>query len=1129
MNAKQLVFFVLPICLAMSSMAQVNENFSDGDFTQNPVWEGETANFVVNASKQLQLNSAGEGSSWLSTQNSIATESEWSFWIRLAFSASSNNMARVYLLSDQKNLNGPLNGYFLQFGEAGSNDAIELFRQQGLNTYSVCRGVPGFIASSFAISVKVIRTADGLWKLFADPGGSSVYQFQVEGMDNTIIQTGWFGWLCKYTSSNSTKFYLDNILVGPIIADTIPPKLLSVEIGELNQLILMFNEPLDGVSASDPWNYSVNHNIGYPQTAIYEATSPLKVTLGFSQSFTPGLNYRLTVREMGDQSGNKAFDLFKDFSVYDARRYDILMTEIMADPDPVVGLPNYEYLELFNRSEYTLRCKGWQLKLGNTVKILPDFELTSGSYSIICRPEAVPELSPFSACIPLTSFQITNAGQSLQLYNAQGLLIHEVSFSDSWYRNSQKKNGGWSLEMIDPMAVCLGQENWIASEDASGGSPGMLNSVNAPLAMEPSAIMAFTTSDSSLHILFNQNMDVQSLENVNGYSVQPTHGSPVFTEIVNSSAVIIHFNQPWIQGVEYQLSFNLGIVNCMGLPIKPGLVLPFRKTQSPSTHDILITEIMADPDPVVGLPAFEYIELYNTADYPVNLQSWRLLIGSSTLRFGQIVLQPKTYMILGHQNAASAFSPYGSFYGFSSFSLSNTGVAIALYSSGGNLIHSVTYSPDRYYPSAKANGGWSLEMADISNPCSSLNWMASVHPYGGTPGAENSVKGSFSDNEPPIALRVLVNNPLSITLVLNESCDSLSLINPSVFRIEPGLSTVNLAKPIGYGFNEVDLTLNTPLETGIVYKLVISAGILDCAGNSTKNEQIIEFGLPEVCLTNDVVINEILTNPPFNASDYLELYNRSSKVIELSFLALTYQSLTSVSGPKTIFLPSNLLMPGKYYCLTRKPGDILKYYHTESMANFVLVADLPDFTSDSAFLYVHSRENNLEVIDQLKYSIKMHHPLLKNLDGVSLERVNYDVSSALPGNWQSASEQCGYGTPAMKNSQYMEQVIPKGHISIEPEIFSPDGDGRDDVLQIRIIAPDAGFLSNIRIYESSGRLVKMLGQNLGIGSETTIFWDGIGDSRQKLPMGMYVVMVELFHSDGRREYHKAAVAIGCHM
>ncbi len=79
------------------------------------------------------------------------------------------------MISDQEDLSGDLNGYYLQFGESGSIDAIELLKQQGQNTTSICRGTDGSIASSFAIRIKVVHQSDGQWLIYSDPTGNEIF------------------------------------------------------------------------------------------------------------------------------------------------------------------------------------------------------------------------------------------------------------------------------------------------------------------------------------------------------------------------------------------------------------------------------------------------------------------------------------------------------------------------------------------------------------------------------------------------------------------------------------------------------------------------------------------------------------------------------------------------------------------------------------------------------------------------------------------------------------------------------------------------------------------------------------------------------------------------------------------
>ena len=125
MKKTLLFLFLLPLSL----FAQVTDDFSDGDFTQNPTWSGTTDKFTVNSSLQLQLNAEEAGTAYLALPVVEYESMEWQFWIREAFAPSGNNFTDVWLCADNADLTQATQGYFLRFGEGGSNDAIELFRK----------------------------------------------------------------------------------------------------------------------------------------------------------------------------------------------------------------------------------------------------------------------------------------------------------------------------------------------------------------------------------------------------------------------------------------------------------------------------------------------------------------------------------------------------------------------------------------------------------------------------------------------------------------------------------------------------------------------------------------------------------------------------------------------------------------------------------------------------------------------------------------------------------------------------------------------------------------------------------------------------------------------------------------
>lgn len=293
-----ILLFLFPLLIS----AQVFDDFEDGDFTQNPSWLGTQEKFRINTNKQLQLNDSTVGSAYLVTMNSMATDVEWRCWVKLSFSPSDNNNSRIYLISDKEDISQPLNGYYLQLGEGGSNDAIELFRQEGDETTSVCRGFDGLIAGSFTIRIKVTRDESGLWKVYADPAGGENFALQCEGMDNLITTTNHFGFYCKYTKSNSTKMYYDDVYVGPEIIDTDPPFVLSVSAETDSTLLVNFNEPLDKVSAESTTNYLVDKSIGPPKTASLNVDGASQVRLIFKNRFENGEYYTIKVSGVKDRS-----------------------------------------------------------------------------------------------------------------------------------------------------------------------------------------------------------------------------------------------------------------------------------------------------------------------------------------------------------------------------------------------------------------------------------------------------------------------------------------------------------------------------------------------------------------------------------------------------------------------------------------------------------------------------------------------------------------------------------------------------------------------------------------------------------------------------------------------------------
>jgi hypothetical protein len=858
----RLLFFLIFLLVFTGLKAQINDDFSDGDFTANPAWSGDAALFKVNTSKKLQLNASGSDTAFLATPNALINGTQWSFYVKQSFNSSVNNHSRIYLVSDSQNLKGPLHGYFVQFGS--SQDDICLYRQDSLTLTKIIAGTHGNTGNSTnTFTLKITRDTSGNWELFSDASAGNTFVSEGKAKDTTYKTTAWFGVFCKFTSSNSKKFYFDDFLVQKITIDTTPPVITAVTAVSASALDVVFNEPVDDTSAAMTSNYLVDNGIGQPQSASRDAVNTNIVHLTFSQSFVLAKNYTLTAGGIKDPAGNVMNTATRSFYYYVPQAFDVVFNEIMADPTPVVGLNGKEYIEIYNRSDFDINLGGWTFTNKTTKTILPDSIIGKGEYIILCKDDYIQDFSQYGKVIGLSSFSLVNSGSSLILTGKNGGVIHNVSYSVKWYGQSSKAEGGWSLEQIDPDNPCGCASNWWASNDNKGGTPGKINSV------------------------------------------------------------------------------------------------------------------------------------------------------------------------------------------------------------------------------------------DASNP----------------------------DITAPRILRITANDSANITVFFTEPMDSASILNPKAYFMTGGIDFPLSVTGHYPGYSSVKLNTATPLKQGEVYKLQIKDSLYDCTGNLLTINTTVRFGLARNVENNDVVINEILFNPKDNGVDFVEIYNRSRKIIDLKDLRLCNYSpeIEDFENIEEITEEGIALFPGDYFVLTTDPAMVKKQYFTKSPDNFAAMNGFPVMSNSSGNIWLITKAH--KVIDSIYYDEEMHYPLLRDVEGVSLERLNYDLPST-PSNWHSAAETAGFATPAYINSQFSQSGDAPEDISVSPDIFSPDNDGYDDVLNINYKLNSGTNISKIIIYNTRGQVVRTLSTSSFYGTEGVVTWDGTTDNGDKAPLGIYIIFVETLNLDGSVKTYKKSATLG---
>jgi hypothetical protein len=170
-----------------------------------------------------------------------------------------------------------------------------------------------------------------------------------------------------------------------------------------------------------------------------------------------------------------------------------------------------------------------------------------------------------------------------------------------------------------------------------------------------------------------------------------------------------------------------------------------------------------------------------------------------------------------------------------------------------------------------------------------------------------------------------------------------------------------------------------------------------------------------------------------------------------------------------------------------------------------------------------------DVVDEVSYTKDWHFALISDAEGVALERIDPDGPSQNGANWHSAASTAGHGTPTYQNSQYKKTDDIRATVEISPAVFSPDGDGRDDVAMIHYQVADRGYLANVLIFDAGGRLVRSIVRNDLLGLKGFWKWDGLGEGRRPLPVGTYVVFTEIFNLDGKKKGFKNTVVLARRM
>ena len=423
---------------------------------------------------------------------------------------------------------------------------------------------------------------------------------------------------------------------------------------------------------------------------------------------------------------------------------ELVISEIMADPTPSRGLPEREYLEIFNRSPDSLATGGIMLIAGSDTAFLADALTGPGERIILCSTGSRSDLQPYGRVMAVKSFpSLNDAGELIALRDPGGSLIHAVSYGPGFLGDGPRSGGGWSAELTDTDSPFNEPYAWSPSSDPSGGTPGRANSTvtGVPDTRCPRLVAAWPAAPDTLAALFDETV---MLAGAPAWLADGRPAGPAIPADPADRSVLVPLGEELVAGRVITVTVPPAITDFAG---NAPCITVFRTglPSEPDPGEILFNELM--PDPADGQS--EYTELYNNSGKIFDLSQLYLAGGSApqanaiTSKHRQML--PGEYLALttGAVVFGEVFQCADEAAVFRADrlpALPNDGSALTLYDKSLNIIDRMSYSPAMHMPYLSGTKGIAFEKVSPSLPSDVPgNWRSASEACNwGSPGAPNS-------------------------------------------------------------------------------------------------------------------------------------------------------------------------------------------------------------------------------------------------------------------------------------------------------------------------------------------------------------------------------------------------------
>ena len=468
-----------------------------------------------------------------------------------------------------------------------------------------------------------------------------------------------------------------------------------------------------------------------------------------TSTLTNGQNYTITINNVEDISGNaiaanSTFD-FTYFVLGTAGFRDIVINEFMADPAPPVGLPETDFIELYNLTEQFFDLAGW--RIGDNVGMsgaLASYILEPGGYLIVCPTSFVTQFEAFGDTRGVSSFPNFNStsADAVILYDNTGEIVDQVSYS-------KPPADGVTYEQVNPELICSGEFNFLPSENNQGGTPGTENSVLLilPDNFGPSVQLVRAIESDSIRIDFDETINGAMVATAN-ITVAPSI-SVISQNYLSAypNSIFVKLGEFLTPNETYQVTVT-GIADCSGNGIEENTG-SFLLGATPNKGDILLSEVLFNP----RTGGVDFVEIFNpstTINY--ELKGWKLarLVDGEIdspkpiAGEGQLIKTADFLVFTSNPGNISVEYPNGNSEKFieilSMPSYNDDQGTVVLLNELDEIIEQFDYSEDFHYALLEDEEGVSLERIsyeqEVNDP---NNWRSAASTVGfATPGRPNS-------------------------------------------------------------------------------------------------------------------------------------------------------------------------------------------------------------------------------------------------------------------------------------------------------------------------------------------------------------------------------------------------------